>query len=353
LTAVAALPGLALDELAESRRQLDDSQALAHIGSWTWDRATDTVRFSDEQYRIYGLEPQCRHVDLDTFLSLIHPEDRGMMRSAVGRAFRTGEAFAVEHRLAASEEETRWIAARCEVWMAGGEVVRMVGTCQDITERKRYEQALQDSLAEVRASRARIVEAADLERKRVERDLHDGAQQRLVTLAMSLRVARARLGADADPEALAVLDELRAELQGALAELRDLARGIHPAVLTEQGLRNALESLVLRTPLPAQILSCPRHRLAPMIETGIYYLVAEALTNAIKHADASVVTIAVTEEGGTVVVEVRDDGRGGAAIEVGTGLRGLDDRVASLDGVLTVVSPPGGGTCVSAELPCA
>ena len=165
---MAALPEFAVDELAESRRQLDDSQALAHIGSWTWDRATDVVSFSDEQYRVYGLEPQCRHVDLDTFLSLIHPEDRATMRSAVGRAFRTGASFAVEHRLAASGDETRWIAARCEVWMSDGDVVRMVGTCQDITERKRYEQALQDSLAEVRASRARIVEAADLERRRVE-----------------------------------------------------------------------------------------------------------------------------------------------------------------------------------------
>jgi signal transduction histidine kinase len=228
----------------------------------------------------------------------------------------------------------------------------MVGTCQDITERKRYEQALQDSLAEVRASRSRIVEAGDLERRRVERDLHDGAQQRLVTLAMSLRIARARLGADADPEALNMLDELRAELQLAIAELRDLARGIHPAVLAEQGLRNALESLVLRSPLPAQILSCPSDRLPSAIEIGAYYLVAEALTNTIKHADASAVTIAVTKRRGTVEVEVRDDGRGGAAIDTGTGLRGLADRVASLDGHLSVVSPAGRGTCVKAELPC-
>jgi PAS domain S-box-containing protein len=352
LTSTAALPRFAVDELAESQRQLDDSQALAHIGSWTWDRATDVVSFSDEQYRVYGLEPQCRHVDLDTFLSLIHPEDRGTMRSAVGRAFRTGAPFAVEHRLAASADGTRWIAARCEVWTSDGEVVRMVGTCQDISERKRYEQALQDSLAEVRASRARIVEAGDLERRRVERDLHDGAQQRLVTLAMSLRIARARLGADDDSEASAILEEIRAELQVALAELRDLARGIHPAVLTEQGLRDALESLVLRSPVPAQILCCPSDRLGPAIETGIYYLVAEALTNAIKHAHASAVLISVCERAGIVEVELRDDGRGGAAIDSGTGLRGLADRVASLDGHLTVVSPPGGGTCVRAEIPC-
>ncbi len=347
------VPAVVVDDLAESRRQLDDSQALAHIGSWTWDRRTDTVSFSDEQYRIYGLEPQCRHVDLDTFLALIHPEDRGAMRSAVGRAFRTGAPFAVEHRLADTSGGVRWIEGRCEVWMSEGEVVRMVGTCQDMTERKQYEQALRDSLAEVRASRVRIVEAADAERRRVERDLHDGAQQRLVTLTMALRVAKARLGSDAGPGMLAVLDELGSELQLVLAELRDLARGIHPAVLTEQGLARALESLVLRSPVPAEIRACPEGRLGAAVEIGAYYVVAEALTNAIKHATASAVAISVTERDRSVVVEVRDDGVGGAMFGAGTGLRGLYDRVASLDGRLGVDSPPGCGTVLTAELPCA
>jgi PAS domain S-box-containing protein len=347
------VPAVVVDDLAESRRQLDDSQALAHIGSWTWDRRTDTVSFSDEQYRIYGLEPQCRHVDLDTFLALIHLEDRGAMRSAVGRAFRTGAPFAVEHRLADTSGGVRWIEGRCEVWMSEGEVVRMVGTCQDITERKQYEQALRDSLAEVRASRVRSVEAADAERRRVERDLHDGAQQRLVTLTMALRVAKVRLGSDADPGVLAVLDEFASELQRVLAELRDLARGIHPAVLTEQGLARALESLVLRSPVPAEIRACPESRLASAVEIGAYYVVAEALTNAIKHANASAVAISVTERDRSVVVEVSDDGVGGAMLGAGTGLRGLYDRVASLDGRLSVDSPPGCGTVLTAELPCA
>jgi PAS domain S-box-containing protein len=353
VTFAADPPTSIVDELAESRRQLNESQALAHIGSWTWDKATDTVSFSDEQYRIYGLEPQCRHVDLDTFLGLIHPEDRGTMRSAVGRAFHAGTPFAVEHRLAAMEDGTRWIDGRCRVMMSGGEVVGMVGTCQDITERKRYEQALHDSLVEVRASRVRIVEAADAERRRVERDLHDGAQQRLVTLAMSLRIARARLGSDADPGALAMLEEISAELQLALAELRDLARGIHPAVLTEQGLTHALESLVLRSPLPARILECPPDRLHPAIETGVYYVVAEALTNAIKHAEASAATVSVRVQAGSVAVEVRDDGKGGATIGGGSGLRGLADRVAALDGRLALDSPDDRGTVLRAELPCA
>jgi signal transduction histidine kinase len=142
------------------------------------------------------------------------------------------------------------------------------------------------------------------------------------------------------------------ELQLALAELRDLARGIHPAVLTEQGLGRALESLALRSPVPVEIRACPERRLTPAVEIGVYYVVAEALTNAIKHANASVVGIAVTERDGWVVVEVRDDGVGGVVPGAGSGLRGLGDRVASLDGRLGIHSPAGCGTVLKVELPC-
>jgi PAS domain S-box-containing protein len=340
------------DEHAESRRQLNQAQAVARIGSWTANLISREVRFSDEQYRLYGLEPQSRAVDIGTFLRLIHPQDRDAMAAAVGRATQTGEPFQLEHRLLDSDGGVRWIEARCQLVTSRGEVVRMVGTCHDITERKRYEQSLQDSLAEVRASRIRIVSAADEERRRVERDLHDGAQQRLVSLTMGLRLARAKLGSK-DPEVAAMLEELGGELALALAELRDLARGIHPAVLTEQGLALALDSLVLRSPLPAKLVACPDHRLAPAIEIGVYYLVAEALTNAIKHANASRVTISVSADAATVMVEVCDDGSGGASVGSGSGLRGLADRVAALDGRLLVHSPPGEGTTLTAELPCA
>ncbi len=340
------------DEQTENRRQLNEAQAVAHIGSWTWDTVSSRIRFSDEQHRLYGLEPQPGEVDLEEYLHLIHAEDRKAMRQAVTRAFRSGESFVVEHRLADDSEGTRWIEGRCEVVMSAGRVVRMVGTCHDITDRKHYEQSLRDSLSEVRASRIRIVEAADEERKRVERDLHDGAQQRLVALSMRLRLART-MQAGRSPEVTALLDELAAELQQALAELRDLARGIHPAVLTEQGLAQALESLVLRSPLPAQVTACPERRLPAAVEIGVYYLVAEALTNAIKHAGANSAQVSVTEVERGIVVEVRDDGAGGASIEAGSGLRGLADRVAALDGRLSVHSPREGGTTLTAEIPCA
>jgi signal transduction histidine kinase len=275
------------------------------------------------------------------------------MRAAVVRASRTGEPFRLEHRLADPTGPVQWIESRCEVVMSGARVVRMVGTSYDITERKRYEQSLQSSLAEVRASRMRIVSAADEERRRVERDLHDGAQQRLVALTVGLRLARAKLGESDRGELAGMLERLGDELRLALSELRDLARGIHPAVLSEQGLVVALESLALRSPVPTQLVECPARRLPSAIEIGVYYLVAEALTNTVKHAQASRATVSVSADATRVSVEVQDDGAGGASIEAGSGLRGLADRVASLDGRLTVHSPLGGGTTLTAELPCA
>ena len=340
------------DENAESRRQLNQAQSVARVGSWTADMIHRRVEFSDEQYRLYGIEPQSRPVDIRTFLGLIHPDDRPEMAAAVDRAATEGVPFRLEHRLADEDSDVRWIEARCEAVLSAGRVVRMVGTCLDITERKAYEQSLRESLDEVRASRIRIVSAADEERRRVERDLHDGAQQRLVSLTMGLRLARSRLGADADPFVLSTLEEVSQELQLALSELRDLARGIHPAMLTEQGLAPALESLALRSPLPARILACPGERLPAALEIATFYLVAEALTNAIKHAHASHASISVSIHGDRVVVEVSDDGVGGASLVGGTGLRGLADRVAALDGRLSVDSPPGTGTTLTAELPC-
>src|SRR3954468_19873433 len=230
-----------MNELYERRRQLDEAERIAHIGSWAWDAATDTVSVSDEWYRIFGLEPGSCTIDLGGFLRLIHPDDRPTMLGAVRHASRTGKPFLQRHRVLESDGTIRWIEGRAEVIRERGRTVRMAGTSYDVTARQRYEDSLQASLAELRASRARLVEAADAERRRVERDLHDGAQQRLVSLAMGLRLAQVRLPADADPELRETLQAASAELRLALAELRDLARGIHPAVLSEQGLSTALE----------------------------------------------------------------------------------------------------------------
>ena len=204
---------------------------------------------------------------------------------------------------------------------------------------------------ELAASRARIVQAGDEERRRLERNLHDGAQQRLVALSLDLRMCERRLEAG-DPAAVDLLKGASAELAGALEELRELARGIHPAILSDKGLVPALETLAGRATIPVDLDAELEDRLPPPVEAAAYYLVAEALTNAAKHADASSVNVAVTRRNGRAVVEVADDGVGGVDQEKGSGLRGLRDRVEALGGTLEIDSPAGVGTTLRARLPC-
>jgi signal transduction histidine kinase len=206
---------------------------------------------------------------------------------------------------------------------------------------------LQARLEELRASRARIVEAGDAERRRLERDLHDGAQARLVALAVLLRSARNR----ADGELATLLDRALEELQTSLSELRELARGIHPAVLTDRGLEPAIQALASRAPVPVTVDADADDRLPGPVESAAYFVVSEALTNVAKYAQASQATVAVRRENGHVVVEVTDDGIGGADAAHGSGLRGLADRVAALDGKLSLDSPAGRGTRLHAEIP--
>jgi signal transduction histidine kinase len=199
------------------------------------------------------------------------------------------------------------------------------------------------------ASRARIVAAQDDERRRLERNLHDGAQQRLVALALMLRVAEAKT----DGEAKTLLQGAAAELADALAELRELARGIHPSILTDRGLVPALEMLAGRAGLPVALDVDVAERLPRPVEAAAYYIVAEALTNASKHAAAREARVELTRADGVVLVSVADDGIGGADVRGGSGVRGLADRVDALGGTLAFESPPGGGTRVSARIPCA
>ena len=206
-----------------------------------------------------------------------------------------------------------------------------------------------DAREQLAASRARIVQASDAERRRIERNLHDGAQQRLVSLALSLRLVENQLRDD--PKLGPILAQASEELARALQELRELARGIHPAILTERGLTAALGALAGRAPFPVRLVDIPAERLAEPIEATAYYIVAEALTNAAKHAQAASATVAVSRANGLLLVEVRDDGVGGAEIERGSGLRGLVDRVEALQGRLEVESAEGSGTLVRAAIP--
>ncbi len=225
-------------------------------------------------------------------------------------------------------------------------LVAAVGTVATMAlENERLAAQVRAQLEEVRASRERIVEAADAERRRVERDLHDGAQQRLVALAMRLDLARQTTGASA-----ALLDEATTELRAAVAEVRDLARGLHPTILVEAGLGPAIEALAERTSVPVSV-EAPGHRFPANVEAAAYFVVAEALTNVARYAGATLVRVEIRADGDTLTVAVRDDGHGGADPERGSGLRGLADRVAALGGQLAIESPPDGGTTVRADLP--
>ena len=212
----------------------------------------------------------------------------------------------------------------------------------DVTERRRHED-------ELRASRARLVEAGDLERRRLERNLHDGAQQRLVTLSLTLRLIESRVRGD--PDAVGLLAGAREELTRALEELRELARGLHPAVLSDHGLRAAVSALADRSMVPVDVDNDIDERLPEHVEVAAYFVVSEALANVQKYAEASSVTIALGRDDGVAVVEVSDDGVGGADPSGGSGLRGLADRVEALGGRLEIESAPGAGTSVRARIP--
>jgi signal transduction histidine kinase len=231
------------------------------------------------------------------------------------------------------------------------ELVRAVAAATTLTlENERLARDLSAKVEELTASRARIVESADAARRRLERDLHDGAQQRLVSLALSLRILSARL--DGDPEAARELERARAELEQALEELRELARGLHPPTLSDRGLDAALEGLARRAPLPVELESAAGGRLPERVESAAYFVVAEALTNVAKYSRATHASVNVTRDNGAVMVEIADDGVGGADPAKGSGLRGLLDRVSALDGRLEVESPLGRGTSVRARIPC-
>jgi signal transduction histidine kinase len=215
-------------------------------------------------------------------------------------------------------------------------------------ENARLHAELLAQLQELARSRTRIVEAGVVQRRQVERDLHDGAQQRLLALAAT--IGRARNAAD-DPAVRALMEQARGELRQALQDLRDLARGIHPAVLTERGLAPAIAALADRAPVEVEVVEVPEDRFPAAAEATAYFTVAEALTNVAKYADATHATVRLARANGGLQIEVRDDGKGGAQATPGSGLAGLADRVGALDGVLEVESPPGEGTLLRAVLP--
>jgi PAS domain S-box-containing protein len=276
----------------------------------------------------------------EPFVQFVHPDDRDASvadLATLGAGIQTG---VYEERHLHKDGSYRWLQ-----WTAvsGGDESSCYALARDVTDRKLAEEQLA-------SSSARIVEAADAARKRIERDLHDGAQQRLVSLSIALRLAENRI--QDDPEAAGrLLASAREELAQSLAELRDLAHGIHPAIL-DHGLAPALESLIARSPLPVSLAVETRDRLPEPVERAVYFVASEALANVGKHAHASTVAISLAQRDGLVLVTIEDDGVGGADSTGGSGLRGLVDRVEALGGRLELISPEGGGTALRAEIPC-
>jgi signal transduction histidine kinase len=232
------------------------------------------------------------------------------------------------------------------------DLVRRLGAAPALAlEHERLDAELRPQGKQLRAARVRLVEAGLAERRRLERDLHDGPQQRLVSLALGLRMIEDRL--DEDPSgARGLLEMVGSELEAALRELRDLARGIHPAVLSDRGLDAALEAMARRAPLPVELEATIGERLPEPVEVALYFVVSEALTNVAKYARASRVRVRAARHHGRVVIEISDDGVGGADPSKGSGLAGLADRLSVLDGKLELRSERGHGTVLRAEIPC-
>jgi len=283
----------------------------------------------------YWLSGEQRYVDLDGRPVELPGPGEPIAATVVERDGARVAALVHDHALAEDRELLEAVCAAAALAL----------------ENERLHADLRARLEDLRASRARIVEAADLERRRIERNLHDATQQRLTSVAIVLGLAASRLSSD--PEgAASSLDQARGALATALAELRDLSQGIHPGVLTERGLAPALEDLAYTAPFPVDVAADLDGRLSDRVEAAAYYVAAEALANVVKHAHASSARITVARRRGRLLIHIRDDGVGGADSRRGTGLSGLVDRVQVLGGTLAVESPAGGGTDLRAEIPC-
>ncbi len=292
-----------------------------------------------------------------TFASIEHPDDHDYVADRVMESVRTGRPFSLEYRLVRRDGSICWVLERGLAQEAGDGRWWLDGAIFDITQRRAAEHAMREhavteaQLSEVRASRARILEAADRARRDIERNLHDGAQQRLVSVALSLRIwltTHKDLPEDCRAPVLQALDELGS----GLGELRALARGLHPAVLSDHGLEHALRALAQRSTVPVELATeLPGERLPMAVEAAAYFVASEALTNVARYADASQAWVGVEERAGELEVTIRDDGCGGAELGAGSGLQGLRDRVSAMNGTLEIESPPGAGTTVCARLP--
>jgi PAS domain S-box-containing protein len=321
-------------------------------GDWTMEWLSDEIETMTGYAAADFIDSAVR-----TFASIEHPDDHDYVASRVMESVDTGRPFALEYRLVRRDGSICWVLERGLAQQAGDGRWWLDGAIFDITARREAERALREhevteaQLGEVRASRARILEAADRARRDIERNLHDGAQQRLVSVALGLRIWLAQhkdLPDDCRAPVFQALDDLGV----GLADLRDLARGLHPAVLSDHGLEHALRALAQRSVVPVELATeLPAERLPMAVEAAAYFVASEALTNVARYAEASQAWVSVEARAGHVEVTIRDDGAGGAELGSGSGLQGLRDRLEAMNGTLALDSPPGEGTRIHARLP--
>ena len=286
-----------------------------------------------------------------TYMSLVHPRDHRRVEREVWVAVAADRPYELEYRVRTAAGDYRWVLERgCAV--DGHEREWLDGIIFDITDRRRAEERARRAEAdaavarEVADSRRRMMRAADDARRRIERDLHDGAQQALVCALMTLRSGLRSMAGD-PPRAAELLQAADGHLERSLQDLRDLAHGIHPSLLAVHGLAAALGEVAARTPVPVHVVDELGERLPTDIEAALYFGAAEAVTNAAKHAHPTEVRVNIGRRNGVAFVQIRDDGVGGASLEQGSGLRGLCDRLATLGGTVVVASPQGRGPASS------
>jgi PAS domain S-box-containing protein len=349
--------------VASSERDVELAALVANVPGAIYrcalDRDWTMAMISDEIERISGYPSSDFLWNRSrTFASIIHPEDLDDVEREVRRATDEDRPYALEYRIVRADGAVVWVLERGQRIVEPDGQVWLHGAIFDITERRRAEEVLrqreaeQARIAELDAARVRIIAAEDATRRKIERDLHDGAQQSLAALALTLRMVKAKLSDDPDTAA-GLLDGAIATLDEAAVELRELARGIHPAVLTERGLAAAVDVLAERAPFPVDVHCALAERLPGAVEAAAYYVVAESLTNVARHSEATQATVRLARRQGCALVEVEDDGIGGADPASGSGIRGLVDRLDALHGSLDVRSEPGSGTRVQATIPFA
>ncbi|HYX64452.1 MAG TPA: PAS domain S-box protein [Burkholderiales bacterium] len=370
---VSAIGGIATDiterklteqALVEQRKLLQEAQNVAGLGCWEWDPASGRITWSEQLYRLYGLDPQRFQPSFEGYLERVHPEDRSQSGERVARALIDGRPFSTEERIVRADGAVRWLRSHCEVVRdAAGRPIKLLGACLDVTESRASEQALRAAAASLQALSRRLVEAEEAERRRIAGELHDRVGQNLSALNINLDIVLGGLGEDGSKELRLRLRDSLALVDGTLQAIENVMAELRPPLLEEYGLGAALgwyaEDFFKRTGIEIDFQDEARERnreLRRDAAVALFRIAQEALNNVAKHANARRVRIAVSASAGEMSVEVRDDGAGFDPLAAEArasrwGMTTMRERAEAAGGRLEISSNPGGGTALRATVP--